>query len=484
MKSLRIFIVSFCISLFVVSQVFAANVAVENGLYIVNDANGRAVITDGKKAVAREQAKQEALRDALEKAVNTCVPGIDKKIEYASLIEKIFSKTSTLVKNFKAVKENVDGDTLMLNGVCQINERKLDDILGPQIISMLGNPRVMIIVDEKVGKEAPFISTVEGELLQIFERAGYLIVDPDQAKMLLNLDPQKAFNDPSLIGGAARTLRADIIILARAVAGAFANQKIHGINLYGVSGTVQLKAVLTQTAYQISSKTISGGTGKKPVQTVSGGAEKIFRASVAQAAEEILYKIAYSMASAGSALGGTTINVKIAGADFKQSEAIKKYLLEFMGDGGELFTRSFKDGLLEVDLVSSKNAEEIASFLSDYAKIETFTPQNLSARIASAEQKTPVTVDKPNVVINIHIENVRWKNDAIDIENGVKNFIGSSGEVKSVFASPAVNLVVTYDGEIPEGKDAAAIKEFLERISIRIDSTTEDSVQGWRKGWL
>ena len=484
MKSLRIFLVSFCILLLTFPQVFAANVAVENGLYIVNDANGRAAITDGKKAVAREKAKQEALRDALEKAVNTCIPGINKKQDYAALLEKVFSKTSTLVKNFKAVNENVEGDTLTLSGICQIHERKLDDILGPQIISMLGNPRVMIIVDEKVGKEAPFISTVEGELLRIFERAGDLIVDPDQAKMLLNLDPQKAFNDPSLIGGAARTLRADIIILARAVAGAFANQKIHGINLYGVSGTVQLKAVLTQTAYQISSKTISGGTGKKPVQTVSGGAERIFRSSVAQAAEEIIYKIAYSMASAGSALGGTTINVKIAGADFKQSEAIKKSLRDFMGDGGELFTRSFKDGLLEVDLVSSKNAEEIAGFLSDYASIESFTPQNLSARVASAEPKTPVAIDKSSIVINIHIENVRWKNDAIDIENGVKNFIGSSGEVKSVFASPAVNLVVTYDGEIPEGKDAAAIKEFLERISIRIDSTTEDSVQGWRKGWL
>ena len=473
---------SLCISLLTFTQAFA-NVTVENGLYVVNDANGRATITEGKKNIAREKAKQEALRDALEKAMNTCVPSIEKKQDYSALREKIFSKTSTLVKNFKITEENIDGDILTLNGVCQINERKLDDILGPQIISMLGNPRVMIIVDEKIGKEAPFISTVESELLRIFEKAGYLIVDPDQAKTLLNLDPQKAFNDPSLLGGAARTLKADIIILARAIAGAFANQKIHGINLYGVSGTVQLKAVLTQTAYQISSKTISGGTGKKPAQSVSGGAERIFRSSVAQAAEEIIYKIAYSMASAGSALGGTTVNVKIAGTNFKQSEAIKKNLREFLGDSGELFTRSFKDGLLEVDLVSQKNAEEIASFLSDYANIESFSPQNLSARIISTP--TPVTIeDKPIIVINIHIENVRWKNDAIDIENEIKNFIGSSGEVKSVYDSPAVNLVVTYEGEIPDGKDAPAIKEFLERISIRIDSTTDNSVQGWRKGWL
>lgn len=481
MKSLKVFLVSLCVSLLMVFQAFAS-VNVENGVYSVSDVSGTATVAGNKKNAAREQAKQEAIREALEQAMSTCVPGIEKKENYSSLREKVFSKSSTLVKNFRITSEAVDGDEMTVNGVCQIHERKLDDILGPQIISMLGNPRVMIIVDERVGKEAPFISTVESELLRIFERAGYLIVDPDQAKTLLNLDPQKAFNDPSLIGGAARTLKADIIILARAIAGAYANQKVHGINLYGVSGTVQLKAVLTQTAYQISSKTISGGTGKKPVGSVGSGADRIFRSSVAQAADQILYKIAYSMASAGSALGGVTVNVKIAGTGFKQSETIKKGLRDFLGNG-ELFTRSFKDGLLEMDLVSSKNAEEIASFLSDYAEIETLTPQNLSARISTAAP-APVA-DKPNIiVINIHIENVRWKNDAADIENGIKNFVGSFGEVKSVYDSPAINVAVTYEGEIPEGKDAVAIKEFLERSSIRIDSTTENSVQGWRKGWL
>ena len=483
MKVKKFLLILFCFLLFC-SPVFA-KVSAEKGVYTVTDVSGQATIVVGKKAPAREQAKQAAYRDALEQAMEACIPEIKNSSEYDETREKVFSKASTLVKNFKITDEKLDGDIITVTGTCQISEKKLDEILGPQIISKLGNPRVMIIVDERVGKEAPFISTVEGELLRMFENAGYLIVDPDQAKMLLNLDPQKAFNDPSLLSGAARTLRADIIILARAIAGAFANQKIHGINLYGVSGTVQLKAVLTQTAYQISSKTISGATGKKPVQTVGGGAERIFRSAVSQAAEEIIYKIAYSMASAGSALGKPTINIKIAGVDFKKFEEIKKNLSEFASDG-EVFVRSFNNGQLEIDLVSSKSSESVASFLSDYASIETFTPQNLVARIAPAGPVKPVEPERPAalVTINIHIENVRWKNDAMDIENGVRNFVGPSGEVKCNYSSPVVDITVTYSEKIPEGKGTEAIKAILEKSSINIENLTESSMKGWRKGWL
>ena len=118
----------------------------------------------------------------------------------------------------------------------------------------------MILIDELVGDKAPFISSVEAEVMRIFEKAGYLIVDPGQAKALIKLGAGQAFNDPALLTEAARTLRADIIIVGRAIAGAYAKQKLHDVNLYGVTGSVQLKAVLTQTAYQIASKTISYST--------------------------------------------------------------------------------------------------------------------------------------------------------------------------------------------------------------------------------
>ena len=190
-----------------------------------------------------------AYRDALEKALGACVAGITEMENFAVTRDKVFSKSKGIVKDFKVTEEFVDKDgVLNLKGVCKVGEKALDGTLGPDVIAMLGNPRIMFLVDERVGGSRPFISTTETELMRIFEKAGYLIVDPDQAKVLLHLDPSQAFEDPVKLSEAARTLRADIIIVGRAIAGAFAKQKVYGVQLYGVSGTVQLKAVLTQTA--------------------------------------------------------------------------------------------------------------------------------------------------------------------------------------------------------------------------------------------
>ena len=487
MKKILFMMTVLCGILLLNSPASIASVKTEKGVYVIDDAEGYAYIKDGKKSAAREEAKRMAYRDAIEKALGACVSGIDKIEGYNTTREKIFSKTSGLVKNFKITNEAVSGDMLTITGTCQVSEKSHDGVLGPEVISMLGNPRVMILVDERVGKDAPFVSTVEGELLRIFEKAGYLIVDPDQAKMLLSLDPEKAFNDPSLLAGAARTLRADIIILGRAVAGAFAHQKIHGISLYGVSGTVQLKAVLTQTAYQISSRTISGGTGKKPVQTVGGGATRIFRSAVSQAAEDIVYKIAYSMASAGSSLGGITVNIKLAGASFKDVEEIEERLREFAGTGGELFERSYLNGLLEVDLVSGKTARNVASFISDYANVEGVTSQTVTARMLKAGpvQPTEEKVEAANKVINIHIDNVKRFEDSAPIERALSDFVGKHGDVVGKYEDTALNLTVTYPAEAENVKTAHEIASFLKTIDIRADSVQDDSITAWKQGgWL
>ena len=77
-----------------------ASVKTEKGVYVIDDAEGYAYIKDGKKSAAREEAKRMAYRDAIEKALGACVSGIEKIDGYNTTREKIFSKTSGLVKNF------------------------------------------------------------------------------------------------------------------------------------------------------------------------------------------------------------------------------------------------------------------------------------------------------------------------------------------------------------------------------------------------
>lgn len=455
---------------------FSARVRADNSTYFIEDAEGFAVIVDGKKQQAREQAKRVAYRDAIEKAMEMFSGNPD-----AEMRNKVFAKSQSMVRNFKITSETISGDTLFITGSCSVGERAFDGVLGPEVISMLGNPRIMVIVDEEGDKNA---SLVEEELLSIFEKAGYLIVDREQAQTLLALDPKKAFSDPEMLTAAAKTIKADIIIVARSSSGARHAQRF-GIHMYQPSGSVQLKAVLTKTGYLISSSRVSRGTKNWQGNSYAGG---FVKSAAKQAAEEIIYKIAYKMASAGSSLGGITVNIKLAGASFKDMENLTAYLKET----GQVFERNYSPEMSELDLVSPKNARNVASLISDYSlpngkfiEVDGLTAQTVSAKVKQSapgktEEKKP---DIKYVVINIFLDKLD-EDDARRIEYELGKFIGQAGEVQGDYQDPVLKINV----KIAEGSDGAKnvydIEAFLKNdmkkkgVDLLVDRPEGNSIKG------
>ncbi len=483
-KFFALLLVSACFVSLVLSPAYSA-VRNQNSTYFIDDAVGSAQIKNGNKAAAREDARRAAYRDAIDKALGSLVPGISERTTYSTIENRVYSQASGLVKNFKVTSENIEGDTLTITGTCSVSEKSFDGILGPEVISMLGNPRVMIVVDQPAAdddkkKKAPAISPVETELMSLFEKAGYLIVDMDQARTLLALDKSNAYNDTEKLIGAAKTLRADVIVVAKTTSGS-SSTTVHGVKMYRSSGSVQLKAVQTQTAYQIGTASSSGSTGWGG--SPSGG--KIVSNGIRKATEEIIYKIAYRMASAGSALGGITVNVKIANASFRNVETIEEQLRNWLGSAGEIFERAYDNNTLEIDVVSPKTARNVASFLSDFADIESLTAQTISAKIKPATPNAPVVpVGVSTFSIAVKIGNVNNNKDAEDIAAELRKFIGSSGEVSSSYADTTANITVTYAENAPGMKTAQEISSFLKDQNINIDSVDNNSVNGWRKGGI
>jgi hypothetical protein len=246
----------------------------------------------------------------------------------------------------------------------------------------------MVLIDEMIQDARPFISSAESETLRVFEKAGYLIVDPDQAQALMSIDPAVAYEDPGKLMDAARTLRADVIILGKAYGSAFQERRVEGIRMFGVKGTVQLKAVLTKSAYQISSKTVERETGKKPALSIEEGAARCLGEAGSIASKEIVHKIAYALVSGSSGgVPGITVNIRIAGISFKQVESIEEALADLAGKSGGVYERSFGEGVLEVDVVSEKTANIIASFLSEHGvEIESRTPQTVSGSMSVSKE--------------------------------------------------------------------------------------------------
>jgi hypothetical protein len=296
-------------------------------------------------------------------------------------------------------------------------------------------------------------------------------VDPDQARALINIDPASAYDDPGKLMDAAKTLRADVIVVGKAYAISQSGKR-EGITLFRVKSTVQLKAVLTRTAYQIGSKAIERETGKKPALSVKEGADRCFTEAASIASKEIVHKIAYFLVS-GSAGGvpGVTVNVKIANISFREVEVLEEALRELAGKSGGVYEREYKNSLLEVDIVSEKTARAIASFLSEKGiSVEGVTAQTINGRGGVADSAPAPSA--PGVTVNVTITGVPSFKEATLAEDALRELIGESGQIEAEYKDKTLVMKVV------SGKTARDIAAFLSEKGIEIGGIASQNVDG------
>jgi predicted Fe-Mo cluster-binding NifX family protein len=341
----------------------SASVVQELGGVISVEAEGFAPVKDGAKEAAREEAKRSAYRDALEKALGAYVEGITQVESFKVVKDKVFSQTSGIVKNFDIKSERVGDDGMLyITALCEVSTSALDGVLGPAAIDALGNPRIMVLMDERVSDKTSSPSTAEAEVLRAFEKAGYLIVDSARGTLHgMDLEAARKSADPEKLREVARAMGADVLITGQAYGQSFARQTSSGVDIYGVRTTIQLKAILANSAYHLASDTIEEKT--KGV-SVEDGAIKGFRLGASKAAGSMVNKVAYALVSgAAGGIPGTTVKVAVADVSFEEASMLKASLQRLDGVSG-VYQRRYRDRSLEMDVVSDKTAESLAEVIS------------------------------------------------------------------------------------------------------------------------
>ena len=256
--------------------------------------------------------------------------------------------------------------------------------------------------------------------------------------------------------------------MAHAASGAAHAQRF-GINMYKPSASVNVKAVLTKTAYQISSTTISRGSKNWGGSSSAAG---MIRSALRQAAEEIIYKIAYKMTSPTS-----TVSIQLANASFGDIEEFTAFLKK----SGQVFERSYSKQLAELDLVSPKSARNVASLISDYElpsgrKIEVngLTAQTVSAKVSG----------NPGTEIDVYVDNVMNEENANELERLAVMVAGRAGKVEKSYAANLLRLTITYSSNPDDNNGIPALERSLRNNRVRINEVTQNSIRGWRQSTI
>jgi hypothetical protein len=378
----------------ILTESIAFGAAREINDIIVENATGRAAIVDGNVATAYKEAEFEAYRSAIRTGMSAVVYGVQgfeeviKNDEIASVAQnKIFLNVQGVVKDFKVNEEwteevfdpptNVTYSYLVLDGNCKVSRTALDGALGPNIIHAMGNPRVMVLMDERVsGGNAP-TSAAQTAVMEAFENAGYQIVGSAQG-----LPASVAYDDPRRWRDSSGRLRADVLIFGEASTNHALKQKVSGASIYSVKAKVRLRAVLAATDAQITEKTVETPffDSTRPADV---GAAKGLTQAAAGASQTMINRVAYALAfGSRDGVPGVAVNIRIDNVSFQEVQNITTSLQELAGRSGAVYDRAYRDGLMEVDMVSGKTAKQAALLLSQIGiSVTGYTPYSVYGRI-------------------------------------------------------------------------------------------------------
>lgn len=325
------------------------------------DVEGEAVVIDGNVPAAREAAKKQLYRNAIESAIGARVDGITEMKDFQVVRDRVFSSSKGLVRGVTVLKEWRIDDVLHIKGRCEVEERSLDGILGPAVVDALGNPRVVVLVDERIGEDRPFLSASEGQVEAAFHKAGYLMFDKSQLDSIAakKVEAARLGGDEAALADLARNFDADVLLLGKGQSSSFTVQKISGQTVYGVRTLFKLKAVIAQTGQSLA---VEVPEIRTKGLSERDGAVKGLKEAADKASSSLINEVAYALTGGGSGVSGRSVRLAIDGMDFGSVRELEAALRESPGIVG-VYRRSFRSGRLELDVTVDGSAEDIAVIL-------------------------------------------------------------------------------------------------------------------------
>lgn len=333
----------------------------------VIEATGTGSIYSDDVAGARDRAIDDALRKAVEQALGTFIESEVQVQNYMVVEDNILSWTRGYVRNYAITsdyKKTPELYEVQVQAEVELGELRKDADAVRNLIESMGNPRVMIMMNEQnIGMSRDQyhwfevdMTAAETAMMQKFIDSEFPVVDPytvrsnaEREQVLAALEGDNAA--AATIGTA---LGAEIVITGKAVA-----KVATGVNLAGMKSC---QANVTARVVESDvGRVLATGSKNAPqvhIDEVTGGTLAIEKAS-AQLADELIGKILQSWRD--KFYNVTEVKLILREVEsFTQLNEFKNSLKFYLRGVKDIYQRNFAGGTAELDLKISGNAEQIA----------------------------------------------------------------------------------------------------------------------------
>lgn len=339
-----------------------------------SEAAGQAAVV-GDPLAAKEQAKDDALRNCVQQVATTIVTAATETDQAQLLSDKVYAHSVGYVRKYQVLDDRQEGNTWVTKVRCEVSEGKLDEDLMAFGIAYrrAGMPRVLVLVAEQAitatqasgwwqgGGNAADLRVVENAFMDRMEKSGFTFVD---AEVLAGKVKLEAIGiDPNLaqVREVGVKTGAEMVIVGRAIAKPLGEIKLDNGVFYSSVANVSARAVRVDTGEVVAAVEFTGTAGRGFEQTTAG--RNALSEAGRQLAREIFAKVGKVWSREQS--GARRIAMAVRGVDdYARLAAFKNLLVQSVRGVKDVQERSMEDGKAELEVTLSGTSQAFATELA------------------------------------------------------------------------------------------------------------------------
>ena len=318
--------------------------------------------------MSEDEALHDAKRKAVEQGAGTYLHSQSKTRDFELVKDTILTRSTGFIQEYETVaKKEMEDGSWEVKIIAVVSIQGIQDVWGAvkALLEVLGRPKIMVHVQEKIDNETVDVSTVQTRIENLLLKNGFLLVNREQLKAidLKDLDAAVAENDPSRVQAIAKRFGAQLFLTGTATATRGEVKRVSGMTLYPYQTNANIKCYRSDTAQLLSS--IPGPATR--------GVDRVWRSAANKSLDAQAQQIA--PASRNDILrfwqdvleGRGEVQLKVSQVTFKQYMAIKKALkgIEGVKSVNAKYSNKNVDCSIECEFTAEMLAEKIAESIEN-----------------------------------------------------------------------------------------------------------------------
>ncbi len=337
MKTLKLTLLSLTLAL----TAFAQTVVTTEG-------TGEAAVVNNDESKAFDEAKDKALRAAVEQAAGLRIDSDTVVVNNQLVRDQVFSNTSGFVKKFDVLDKKIEKGVAIVKVKAEIITENLEKDLtaARDLVKRMGRPSLVIVIQEQtmpLGQKTIINSeSMATVLTDALKADGWDIKDAHAMNKSLNLEGATTLGDTAIKRISDLTKASFVLYGKAAMRHQEVGSMLQGANFYPISGEYDLTLAATDSDEQITKLTGKLVTSQKKTSSATISFERTGFDAIKDKRDEIVAPMRKAILEyfRDQTVNGKKVEVTVAGLesfgsakDFKKSIEAMKGIKEVTQDG-------------------------------------------------------------------------------------------------------------------------------------------------------